>query len=98
VGLLRVCPLILGNFQRETTLYKTGVLCLGQVEVLEVLVNSGKWMTSSEIYEKVKDKMGRCSVTNCLDRLSFHQEIERKKAPELKFGYVYKVKENGQEN
>lgn len=65
---------------------------MGQREVLEVLCNSKEWMTASQIYEKVKDKFGRCSVCNTLEAMSKHNDIERRKNVVLRFGYEYRYK------
>jgi Fe2+ or Zn2+ uptake regulation protein len=65
---------------------------MSQLDVEEALKDETEWMTTAEIYEKLKDKVNRSSVVESLRRLTKNKYVERVRCMELKHAYKYKLK------
>ena len=65
---------------------------MGQQEVYEFLQeHSEKWITSKEI--SLNLNISAPLVTTSLKRLMNHGEIERRRDPHVKYGFLYRLKE-----
>jgi len=65
---------------------------MGQREVLDTLANKG-WRTKTQIAEELCD-FQVAGINECLRRLVKGGFVERKKCPEFKHGYLYRIKED----
>jgi len=65
---------------------------MGQQDIEEMLKKEDEWVTASQIYDKLKDKVSRSSIVESLRRLTKNGYVQRKRCMELKHAYKYKIK------